>query len=313
MSHPNLLIGLENADDAGVYKLTDESALIQTVDFFTPIVDDPYTFGQIAVANALSDVYAMGGQPICALNIACFPIGEMDISVLNRVFAGGLEKMREAGVVLAGGHSLDNKELIYGLAVTGTIHPDKILTKKGALPGDRLILTKKLGTGIVNTAVKGDMATPAAVHKVVESMSALNKIAAQLLATYDVHACTDITGFGLVGHLWEMIENQSVSAIINSDAIPYFSEIEEYCNLGMLPGGLHRNRTFYQPHIKMDQQIPQHLTDVVFDPQTSGGLLISLPTDQAEILLAQLIDAGIDAAAIVGKIIESDSNKIIIE
>ncbi|MCK9275403.1 MAG: selenide, water dikinase SelD [Syntrophales bacterium] len=314
MSHPNLIAGIEHCDDAGVYKIRDDLALIQTVDFFTPIVDDPYTFGQVAAANALSDVYAMGGEPLTALNIICFPINSMDISILQQVLKGGLEKMREAGVLLVGGHSVEDKEIKYGLSVTGTVHPEKVLLNRGALAGDALILTKPLGTGIINTALKAKMAPDALVEKAVHSMGELNKKAAALMTTCpNVHACTDITGFGLLGHAAEMIEDSDVGIVIFSASVPIFAEVKEYVETGIVPGGLHRNRKFREQMVKQAPTCPDWIMDVLYDPQTSGGLLISLPVIDAEALVKAMRKAGIQAAAIVGRILPDPKGKIIVE
>jgi selenide,water dikinase len=296
------LVGLAQADDAGVYKLRDDLAIIQTVDFFTPIVDDPYLFGQIAVANALSDVYAMGGVPLCAMNIACFPSCDMEITVLNEIFQGGLQKMREAEVVLAGGHTVDDKELKYGLAVTGHVHPERIITNRGAREGDRLILTKPVGTGIVNTAIKGELASSAAVDAACESMCTLNRRAAELMAGAVVHACTDITGFGLLGHAAEMIEDAPVGMVIDAGSVPLLLDARRYCEMGLLPAGLYRNRDFRAPMVDVDRALPEYLIDLLCDPQTSGGLLIALESEEADPLLARLHAAGISAAAIIGEV-----------
>ena len=216
---------MERIEDAGVYKLTGDLAIIQTVDFFTPTVDDPFTFGQIAAANSLSDVYAMGGKPLTAMNIVCFPIQTMDISILREILRGGIEKIREAGVVLVGGHSVDGQELKYGLSVTGTVHPDKVIRKEGSAPGDKLILTKPLGTGIVSTAIKGGVASTQAIAKVVKSMTTLNQKASEIMQEIGVHACTDITGFGLLGHAAEMIEGTGVGMVIYANSVPIFPEV----------------------------------------------------------------------------------------
>jgi len=250
MSHPNLLVGIEHIDDAGVYKIRDDLALVQTVDFFTPIVDDPYTFGQIAAANALSDVYAMGGVPVTAMNLVAFPIQSMEIEILRDILKGGLDKMREAEVVLVGGHSIEDQELKYGLSVTGLIHPDAILTNTGARVGDRIILTKPLGTGIINTAQKGGMAAPVAVQRAIEVMTELNRKAAELMKGFKVHACTDVTGFGLLGHLCEMLGDGKIGIRISLDAIPILPKAEEYAGRGLVPGGAHRNREFYAPKVE---------------------------------------------------------------
>ncbi len=305
LSDPNVLVGMESLDDAGIYKLRDDLAIIQTVDFFTPIVDDPYMFGQISAANSLSDVYTMGGKPITAMNIVCFPIQSMDISVLKDILRGGQDKMNEAGVILVGGHTVDDTELKYGLSVTGTIHPDRIITNAGAQPGDSLILTKPLGTGIINTAAKAKMVSAEMIAVVTESMAALNDKASALMLETGVHACTDITGFGFIGHTVQMAKNSGVSLIINSAAVPQFPDAEEFARQGMCPGGLHRNREFYSPGVTIESDVLVNVRDILFDPQTSGGLLISLPSANAENLLSSLKQAGIINAAIVGSVGES--------
>jgi selenide, water dikinase len=313
MDDPNLIVGLDGPDDAGVYKLSEEMAVIQTVDFFTPIVDDPYTFGQIAAANSLSDVYAMGGKPLTAMNIVCFPSKIMDISVLRQVLEGGLEKMKEAGVVLVGGHSIDDPELKYGLSVTGTIHPQKLVTKAGSGAGDKLILTKPLGTGIIGTAIKGGIAGEEVIARVSGYMAALNKSAAEVMQEIGIHACTDITGFGLLGHACEMIQGGQVGMIIYTASIPIFTEAVEFARMGLVPGGTYRNREFRINMIEIAGDIPQHIQDILFDPQTSGGLLISVSADKAEKLLAGLYEAGVMEAAIIGEVIEKPAGRIIIE
>ena len=304
-------MGIEHAEDAGVYRLTDEIAIIQTVDFFTPIVDDPFTFGQVAAVNALSDVYAMGGKPITAMNIICFPIGKMDMDVLRQILLGGLDKMREAGVILVGGHSVEDDELKYGLSVTGIIHPKKVLMNRGARPGDRLILTKPLGTGIVSTAVKADMVGAPLLEKSIRCMTTLNKTAAELItATPGVHACTDVTGFGFLGHACEMIENGDVGMNIDVSTVPFFPEIRSLAEEGILPAGLHRNRNFRMPMIDRSPGIPDWLVDVLFDPQTAGGLLVALEAGQAEGLVAEMHARGLTDAAVVGEISEAASGRI---
>jgi len=305
---------MENADDAGVYRLRDDLAIIQTVDFFTPIVDDPYTFGRIAVTNALSDVYAMGGRPLTAMNIVCFPIGKMDISILREILRGGLDQMREAGVVLVGGHSVEDDEPKYGLSVTGVIHPDRVLSNRGALPGDRLILTKPLGSGIVSTAVKGGVAAPALQKRCIATMMELNRTAAELVAKRnDIHACTDITGFGLLGHAMEMIEGSPTGMKIYSAAIPYFEGVQELIETGIVPGGLIRNRKFREQQIEKGANCPGWIIDLLFDPQTSGGLFLSLPEAGAEELLAKMHQAGLSDAAIVGEVVSTPPGEIFIE
>jgi len=310
MTDPRLIRGLESPDDAGVYRISDEVALIQTVDFFTPIVDDPYTFGQIAAANALSDVYAMGGQPLTAMNIVCFPVKEMDIAILREILRGGVDKILEAGAVLLGGHSVEDSELKYGLAVTGAVHPDKMITNAGAKPGDRLILTKPLGTGIISTAVKAEMATEELAATVAGYMAALNRVAAGLMTGFEVHAVTDVTGFGLLGHSAEMAQNSGVSINIHAAAVPVLPEALEFARQGLCPAGLFRNRDFFAPVVTTRDGVPDYLADVLNDPQTSGGLLISLAGDQAATLLEQLQQNGIKEAAIIGEVTASGAGRI---
>jgi selenide,water dikinase len=303
---------MENAEDAGVYRLREDLAIIQTLDFFTPIVDDPYTFGQVAAANSLSDVYAMGGKAVCAMNIVCFPLKKMDISILQEILKGGLDKMREAEVVLVGGHSVEDNELKYGLSVTGVIHPGKVLTNKGARSGDKLILTKPLGTGIINTALKGKMAEEDLVAKSIRCMSSLNKKASELMKSFDVHACTDVTGFGFLGHAGEMVEGTDVGMVIYSSSVPFFHEVKELVEMGVVPGGLHRNKEFRMPMVKVDPDCSDWMVDIFFDPQTSGGLLFSLSSPQADKLLKKLHKAGIEEAAIVGEVVENPKGIILV-
>jgi selenide,water dikinase len=305
---------MEHAEDAGVYRLRDDLAIIQTVDFFTPIVDDPYLFGQIAVTNALSDVYAMGGRPLTAMNIVCFPIRTMDIGILRQVLKGGLDKMREAGVLLIGGHSVEDSELKYGLAATGVIHPDRVLFNRGAKPGDKLILTKSLGTGIVSTALKVGLADAALLDLSVASMTALNATAAALLRETDaVHACTDVTGFGFLGHALEMVEGTTVGMRIDSASVPFFPGVRRLAEEGIIPGGLTRNRQYREGQVEIGPACPDWLVDILFDPQTAGGLLIAVAADKAEDLLNKMHAAGLATAAIVGEAIPSPPGKIRLE
>ena len=302
---------MEHAEDAGVYKLRDDLAVIQTVDFFTPIVDDPYTFGQIAVTNALSDVYAMGGRPLAAVNIVCFPAKTMDLSILRQILHGGLDKMREAGVLLIGGHSVEDAEPKYGLSVIGVIHPDRVLLNRGSRAGDRLILTKPLGTGIVSTAVKFGEASEVLIARSTACMTTLNKRAAELMLEMpDIHACTDITGFGLLGHACEMIENSDVGMLIHASAVPYFPGVSELVEKEIVPGGLGRNREYRSKLIEAEPSCPDWLIDIMFDPQTAGGLLIALPEGQAEKLIAKMHENGIAEAVIVGEVISNPKGKI---
>jgi selenide,water dikinase len=308
-----VIVGLERADDAGVYRVTDEIAIIQTVDFFTPIVDDPYWFGQIAAANALSDVYAMGGVPKTAMNLAAFPAKDMDISVLRRIIEGGLDKMREAGVVLVGGHTVEDAELKYGLSVTGFIHPDRVLVKKNLRVGDRLILTKPLGTGIISTAIKGGLASKAVIDQVTESMATLNKNAAEVMEDYPVHACTDITGFGFLGHLAEMVVGSGCGARIASSSVPIFPQTMEYGAMGLVPAGAYRNRDFRLFMVDFGSSVDRVLQDVLFDPQTSGGLLICVAKEEAQGLLKALKAKGVQDSAMVGEVIAEPKERIVVQ
>ena len=305
-----MLVGLESGDDAGVYKLSDELAIIQTIDFITPIVDDPYIFGQIAAANSLSDIYTMGGKPITAMNVVCFPIKTLDISVLGEILRGGLDKLREAGAVLLGGHSIEDPELKYGLSVTGVVHPANLITKEGAQIGDKLIITKPLGTGIVSTALKGGVAGKEAVAHITASMTTLNKRASELMIEAGAHACTDITGFGLLGHACGMIENSMVGMEINIAAIPVFPEARGFAEMGLVPGGTHRNKEFRLNMIEQVSVIGDDIWNILFDPQTSGGLLISVASADADTLLENLHRHGIEEAAIIGEVIEGPKGRI---
>jgi selenide,water dikinase len=311
--HPHLLVGTETADDAGVYQLTEDIALVQTVDFITPIVDDPFFFGQIAAANSLSDVYAMGGKPLTALNLVGFPRKSLDLSILTEILRGGLEKIHESGAVLLGGHTVDDAELKYGLSVTGTVHPRKILTNKGSRPGDILILTKGIGTGIISTAAKAEMADPAILQKAIESMAGLNARAAQAATRTTVHACTDITGFGLLGHASEMAGGAGLSFRLSYSQIPLLPGTREYAAMGMVPAGGYCNRDHFGKAISFALQVPEMEQIILFDPQTSGGLLIALPAADGKRLLRELKDLGIQESAIIGEVIPREEKLITVE
>ena len=301
---------MERADDAGVYKISDDLALIQTVDFFTPIVDDPFDFGRIAAANALSDVYAMGGVPKTAMNLVAFPVKEMELSVLRKILQGGLDKLTEAGVVLIGGHSIEDKELKYGLSVTGVVNPARVLTKKSLRPGDRLVLTKPLGTGIVNTAIKAGLASAELTDKVTLLMATLNRDAALIMSNFNITACTDVTGFGLLGHLAEMVCGSSMSARVFSEQVPVMAEALEFASMGLIPAGAYKNREFRESMTDFVETVERSRQDVLFDPQTSGGLLIGVGSHQAGELVAALKDAGIGDAAQIGEIKSGPEEKI---
>jgi len=304
---------MERAEDAGVYKLSEELAIVQTLDFFTPIVDDPYTFGQVTAANALSDVYAMGGRPLTAMNIVCFPVKTMDMSVLKEILSGGLDKMREAGVTLVGGHSVEDQELKYGLSVTGIIHPAKVILNTGAEVGDKLLLTKPLGTGIINTALKGGLADEGAVLRAIKCMVTLNRKASELMMEVEVHACTDVTGFGLLGHACEMIEGTSVGMVIYSSSVPLLPDTEGYAQMGLIPAGTIRNRDFRLPMIELATEISDERLLILFDAQTSGGLLISVPGQEADMLLQRMHEEGIEETAIIGEVVAEPKGKITIK
>ena len=304
---------MERAEDAGVYKLSEELAIVQTLDFFTPIVDDPYIFGQVTAANALSDVYAMGGRPLTAMNIVCFPVKTMDMSVLKEILSGGLDKMREAGVTLVGGHSVEDQELKYGLSVTGIIHPAKVILNTGAEVGDKLLLTKPLGTGIINTALKGGLADEGAVSRAIECMVTLNRKASELMMEVEVHACTDVTGFGLLGHACEMIEGTSVGMVIYSSSVPLLPDTEGYAQIGLIPAGTIRNRDFRLPMIELATEISDERLLILFDAQTSGGLLISVPGSEARPLLERMHEHGIQDAVVIGEVVAEPKGKIIIK
>lgn len=309
--HPDLIVGMEHAEDAGVYRLTDELAIVQTVDFFTPIVDNPFTFGQVAAVNALSDIYAMGAKPLTAMNIICFPVRKMEIAVLQQILLGGLNKLQEAGVVLVGGHSVEDEELKFGMSVTGIVHPDKVLLNRGAKAGDRLILTKPLGTGIVSTALKAGLVGEELSAKAINCMTMLNNKAAELVqATSGVHACTDVTGFGFLGHACEMIQDSPVGMRISAAAVPFFEEIRLLAQDGILPGGLHRNRKFRSGLIDRAPGVPDWLVDILFDPQTAGGLLIALESDEAQGLVTRMRAQGLHAATIVGEVVSAPAGRI---
>jgi selenide,water dikinase len=286
----NVLVGFDTADDAGVYKLTAELALVQTVDFFTPIVDDPFLYGAIAAANSLSDVYAMGGRPISSLSILAWP-PKGELSDLERILQGGAEKMHEAGCSILGGHSVADDEIKFGYAVTGTIHPGRIKTNAGARPGDALVLTKAIGTGVIATALKRGIAAAADVEASIASMLALNRAACEEMLRYDTHACTDVTGFGLIGHAREMARASGVTLEIDAGAVRFLAGAREYAAQGALPGGLHNNRDFAGCDVALETALAREVEDLLYDPQTSGGLLISLPDPDAAALVRTLAGA----------------------
>jgi selenide,water dikinase len=306
---PNVLVGFDRADDAGVYQITPDMALVQTVDFFTPIVDDPYTFGQIAATNSLSDIYAMGGRPLTALALVCFP-EKADMDILERILAGGLSKMIEAGCTVIGGHSIRDEETKFGYSVTGMIDPKKVLKNGGARAGDRLLLTKAIGTGVISTAIKKGVAKKAWVEAAVASMTTLNKAAAETIsaeqssartgeAPFEIHALTDVTGFGLIGHLREMLlASENVSAEIHTGTIPLLEGALECVRAGYIPGGLNANREFAECVVGYEDDVPDDMKTILFDPQTAGGLLIAVAREAATNLAKSLHAAGVPAVEI---------------
>ena len=303
---PNLLVGYDSKDDASVYRLTDDLAMVQTLDFFPPVVEDPYTFGKIAAANALSDIYAMGGEVRTALNIVCFP-EQMDLNVLGEIMRGGAEKVQEAGGSLSGGHSIADDSVKYGLSVTGTVHPDRIWQNNTGRVGDLLILTKPLGTGILCAAHRVGEENPGGFQKAVESMMTLNKYASETARKYNIHACTDVTGFSFLGHLHEMMDGR-LSCRIDGSAVPVFPEALDYADEFLLTAAGQRNRNHVQEHVKF-VNVPFAMEEVLYDPQTSGGLLVSVSREQAEALQQELQEAGL-SAAIVGEVLEKSETEI---
>ena len=298
--HKDILVGIDTSDDAGVFRLRKDLAIVNTVDFFTPIVDDPYVFGQIAAANALSDVYAMGADPCTALNIVAFPKGKLDVAVLGAILEGGAERVKAAGAVVIGGHSIIDEELKYGLAVTGVVHPKRVVRNVGVRAGDALVLTKPLGTGIITTALKRRRAPKRSIQAAVASMIALNREASHVMRRFPVHACSDVTGFGLLGHAQEMASGSRVTIVLESAALPLFPNAVDLAEAGLLTGGCQRNRDYLRPMMTVDRSVSQGLLEVALDPQTSGGLLIALRRQDAPRLVRALHARGIKAATIVG-------------
>ena len=298
MVHADLLVGTSTADDAGVFRIAPDLALVQTVDFFTPIVDDAFQFGAIAAANALSDVYAMGGEPKTALNVACFPQNGVPLEVLIDILRGGLAKAEEAGVVVVGGHTVIDEEIKFGMAVTGLVHPDRILRNVGARPGDALVLTKALGTGIVATALKRGAGSPAEHAAAIESMAALNAAATRVLRGFEVHACTDVTGFGLLGHGYEMAHGSGVRLALVAERLPLLPGARALAAAGHLTGGCKRNRDWLADKVEVAAAVPADLAEIAWDPQTSGGLLAAVPAATAPRLLDAFRAAGVRAATI---------------
>jgi selenide, water dikinase len=303
---PNVLCGVKGSEDAGVYKIAEDMALVQTIDFFTPIVDDPFIFGKVAAANSLSDVYAMGGRPITAMNVVCFPTSKLGVKVLGRILAGGLEILKEAGVALVGGHSVEDAEPKYGLSVTGLVNPNRIMTNSGLKPGDRLILTKGLGTGVIATAGKAQVATESSMNAMIDSMRFLNKTASEIATQFGVRGCTDVTGFGLAGHVVEMARAGKCRIRINAGAVPLIDGALDAVRMGMIPGGAYSNQKFFRSWVTLAPEIPSELAILVFDPQTSGGLVLGIKAEKAGELVAALRDAGVQSATEIGEVLGED-------
>ena len=307
----NLLVGIDTADDAAVYKISEDNALIQTVDFFTPVVDDPYIYGQIAATNSLSDIYAMGGDPKLAMNIICFPTC-LPPEVMANILKGGYDKVVEAGALLIGGHTIEDDEPKYGLSASGFINPKDVLTNANAKVGDVLILTKPLGLGIINTAIKADFTDEETYNKAVKVMTTLNKFSKDAMIKVGVNSCTDITGFGLLGHGLEMAKGSDVTIKFNSKSIPVIEKAFEYAQMGLIPAGAYANKSFIGDDIVFSKSVSDEIKDVLFDPQTSGGLLISVSSDKANILLDEL-KGNETEYAIIGEVIEKEDKWIIVE
>ena len=307
----NLLVGYDKSDDASVYRVSDELAIVQTTDFFPPIVDDPFMYGQIAATNALSDVYAMGGEPKLALNIMCIP-EKMDKATVQEILRGGYAKAYEAGAIITGGHTIHGAEPIYGLAVTGFVKPENVWTNSGAQPGDVLLLTKPLGVGILTTAAKAGLVEQELLDKLYVQMSTLNKYAHDVLVNYSVHACADVTGFALLGHSLEMAQGSGVTVHLKAQAVPYHEEAYEMADMGFIPAGAYRNRDFAEAGVRVVGEVARALQDIFYDPQTSGGLLCAVPATEAEACLAEL-RAVAPSTQIIGYVTEKLDSAIYLE
>lgn len=308
---PRLIVGYEKSDDASVYVLDENTALIQTTDFFPPIADDPFLYGRIAAVNAMSDVYAMGGEPKLALNLLC-AVDTMPEEVIREILRGGYDAAYEAGAIITGGHSIRGAEPLYGLAVSGFVHPRKVLTNSSAKPGDVLILTKPLGIGILTTAAKAGLAEEPVLRRIYDQMAALNKAARDVMVTYGVHSCTDVTGFSLMGHGLEMAQGSGCTLHITVDAVPFHREALEYASMGLVPAGAYRNRQYAAGGVSRRREIPLAMEDILYDPQTSGGLLFALPEQEAEVCLRQL-RSSIPQASVVGYVTEKEDSWLCLE
>jgi selenide,water dikinase len=309
LPNPDVLVGLETGDDAAVYRLRPDLALVVTTDFFTPVVDDAYTFGAIAAANALSDIYAMGAQPLMAINLVAFPIKELGPEILADILRGGLDKVREAGIDILGGHSIDDHEPKYGLAVTGTVHPDRVWRNRGGRPGDRLVLTKPLGTGVITTAIKHEVAPPDSAAAAIEGMLRLNRDAADALATVDAHAVTDVTGFGLLGHLHYLARASGVAARVEAASVPFLPGAEMLAEAGEVPGGTRRNEQFLASRVRWPAQLPASRQTLLCDAQTSGGLLVAVAATDVKRLLEALEQRRV-AGSVIGELTQGEAGTI---
>ena len=312
VSHEKLIVGLETSDDAAVYKVSDDKAIILTLDFFTPVVDDPYTFGKIAAANSLSDIYAMGGEPTVAMNIVCFPQCE-DMAILREILRGGSDKVTESGAILVGGHTVDDMEPKYGLSVTGEVHPDRVRANSHVEVGDVLILTKPIGTGILNTAIKGEIADEQDYEEAVLVMEYLNKYPADALKKIDVNGVTDVTGFGLLGHVLEMAKGSGCTIEIDGESVPMLRNAREYANMGIIPAGMYKNLDYISPDVSVCEGVKQDILDVLYDPQTSGGLLISVPQQRASELIEELRNCKALCYDIIGRAVEKKEKYVIVK
>lgn len=310
---PNLLVGIDTSDDAGIYRVSDELALIQTVDYFTPIVDDPYMFGQIAAANALSDVYAMGGVPKTVLNIVGFPVKKLGPDMLAEILKGAADKVKESGAIIVGGHSIDDQEPKFGMAVTGYVHPEKFFRNVGAKPGDAVVLTKPIGVGIITTGIKRGVVTPEQEAKVIETMATLNKKAAEALEGFDIHAVTDVTGFGLLGHACEMAKGSNVSMTITYDDVPILDGTYNLAEQGVIPGGSKSNFAWLRDDVEFASSITESSQYILCDAITSGGLLVSLPKEEAQAYVQKLHEQGITAAQIIGEVTEFNKKSLYVK
>lgn len=312
VSHEKLIVGLETSDDAAVYKVSDDKAIILTLDFFTPVVDDPYTFGKIAAANSLSDIYAMGGEPTVAMNIVCFPQCE-DMAILREILRGGSDKVTESGAILVGGHTVDDMEPKYGLSVTGEVHPDRVRANSHVEIGDVLILTKPIGTGIINTAIKGEIADEQDYEEAVLVMEYLNKYPADALKKIDVNGVTDVTGFGLLGHVLEMAKGSGCTIEVDGESVPMLRNAREYANMGIIPAGMYKNLDYISPDVYVTEGVKQDILDVLYDPQTSGGLLISVPQERASELIEELRNFKALCYDIIGRAVEKKEKYVIVK